>query len=66
MLSPTFADANFSLAFYQVLSHAVELVGAPFIFWITDLSIKDPFYVLPVLMTIAMFVLAKNYADNDH
>lgn len=47
------------LAFYQVLSHAVELVGAPFIFWITDLSIKDPFYVLPVLMTIAMFVQQK-------
>ena len=32
-------------AFYQVLYNAVELVGSPFIFWITDLSTKDIFYV---------------------
>lgn len=43
------------IAFYQVLYNAIELVNAPFYFWITDLSIKDPFYVLPVLMGIAMF-----------
>ena len=42
-------------AFYQVLFNAYELVEAPFYFWVTDLSIKDPFYVLPVLMGIAMF-----------
>ena len=42
-------------AFYQVLYNAVELVGAPFCFWITDLSEKDAFYVLPVLMGAAMF-----------
>jgi YidC/Oxa1 family membrane protein insertase len=42
-------------AFYQVLYNTVELVNAPFFFWITDLSIKDPYYVLPVLMGIAMF-----------
>jgi YidC/Oxa1 family membrane protein insertase len=46
-------------AFYKVLNHAVELVGAPFIFWITDLSNKDPYYVLPVLMTVAMFLQQK-------
>ena len=46
-------------AFYKVLNHAVELVGAPFIFWITDLSNKDPYYVLPVLMTGAMFLQQK-------
>ncbi len=42
-------------AFYQVLYNAVELVGAPFYFWITDLSEKDPYYVLPILMGAAMF-----------
>lgn len=42
-------------AFYQVLYNAVELVNAPFMGWVQDLSIKDPLYILPVLMAIAMF-----------
>ncbi len=42
-----------------MLSEAVELVGAPFIFWIHDLSIKDPIYILPVLMGISMFLQQK-------
>lgn len=46
-------------AFYKVLYSAVELVDAPFILWITDLSSKDQFYVLPVLMGIAMFLNTK-------
>ena len=46
-------------AFYQVLYHAVELVNAPFIFWIKDLSIKDPFYVLPLLMGATFFIQTK-------
>jgi YidC/Oxa1 family membrane protein insertase len=46
-------------AFYKVLNHAVELVGAPLGFWIHDLSHKDPFYILPVLMTAAMFLQQK-------
>lgn len=46
-------------AFYKVLYAAVELVGAPFAFWIVDLSIKDPFYVLPVLMALSMFLQQK-------
>lgn len=41
-------------AFYKVLYNAVELVGAPFYGWITDLSVKDPYYVLPVLMGLSM------------
>ena len=41
-------------AFYQVLSSAVELVRAPFCLWIDDLSEKDPYYVLPILMGLAM------------
>lgn len=46
-------------AFYKVLHAAVELVDAPFILWIHDLSNKDPYYVLPVLMTGAMFLQQK-------
>ncbi len=46
-------------AFYKVLYAAVELVDAPFYGWIHDLSNKDPFYVLPVLMTGAMFLQQK-------
>jgi YidC/Oxa1 family membrane protein insertase len=46
-------------AFYKVLNHSVELVGAPFFFWIHDLSNKDPYFVLPVLMTGAMFLQQK-------
>jgi YidC/Oxa1 family membrane protein insertase len=46
-------------AFYQVLGEAIELVGAPYIFWIKDLSHKDPFFVLPILMTAAMWLQQK-------
>ncbi len=44
------------LGFYDLLERAIELRGAPFAFWIHDLSAKDPTYILPILMTIAMFV----------
>ena len=43
------------LALYWVLIESVELRQAPFIFWIHDLSVKDPFYVLPILMGVSMF-----------
>jgi len=44
------------IALYYVLLEAVQLRQAPFVFWIHDLSAKDPFYVLPILMGISMFV----------
>ncbi|MBU0455799.1 MAG: membrane protein insertase YidC [Pseudomonadota bacterium] len=47
------------LALYWVLLSSVELRQAPFIFWIHDLSAKDPYYILPVLMGISMFVQQK-------
>ena len=46
-------------ALYKVLMIAIALRGAPFVLWITDLSAKDPYYVLPVLMGISMFVQQK-------
>jgi YidC/Oxa1 family membrane protein insertase len=44
------------IALYYVLLESVELRQSPFIFWIKDLSLKDPYYVLPVIMGITMFM----------
>lgn len=46
-------------ALYQVLVSTIELRQAPFALWLTDLSVKDPYYVLPILMGIAMFIQQK-------
>jgi YidC/Oxa1 family membrane protein insertase len=47
------------IALYWVLMESVELRGAPFIFWIDNLSAKDPLYILPVIMGVSMFVQQK-------
>jgi YidC/Oxa1 family membrane protein insertase len=47
------------IALYYVLIAAVEMRGAPWIGWITDLSAPDPFYVLPVLMGITSIIQVK-------
>lgn len=47
------------IALYWVLLESVELRQAPFIGWIKDLSLKDPYYVLPVLYGASMFVMQK-------
>jgi YidC/Oxa1 family membrane protein insertase len=47
------------IALYNVLLRAIELRGAPFIFWITDLSVKDPYYVLPIVMGLTMVIQQK-------
>jgi len=44
------------IALYWVLLESVQLRHAPFFFWISDLSIKDPYFVLPILMGISMFI----------
>lgn len=44
------------IGFYNLLSHAIELRGQPWILWIHDLSLKDPYYITPLLMTVAMFI----------
>ncbi len=43
-------------ALYKVLLIAIELRGAPFILWIDDLSKKDPYYILPIVMGITMYI----------
>jgi YidC/Oxa1 family membrane protein insertase len=47
------------IALYWVLLESVELRQAPFMFWLNDLSVKDPFYVLPVIMGVSMFIQQK-------
>jgi YidC/Oxa1 family membrane protein insertase len=47
------------LALYWVLLSAVELRHAPFALWIKDLSAADPYYVLPVIYGITMFITTK-------
>ncbi len=44
------------IALYWVLSEAVELRQAPFIFWLQDLSAKDPYFILPVVYGVSMFI----------
>ena len=47
------------IALYWVLLAAIELRHAPFMLWIQDLSALDPYYVLPVLMTVTMIIQTK-------
>jgi YidC/Oxa1 family membrane protein insertase len=47
------------IALYWVLLESVELRQAPWILWIQDLSTRDPFFILPVLMGLTMFIQYK-------
>ena len=47
------------IALYWVLLGAVEMRDAPWILWIKDLASADPYYILPVIMIISMFVQTK-------
>jgi YidC/Oxa1 family membrane protein insertase len=56
---PILIQIPFFLAFYWVLLESVEMRQAPFLAWITDLSSRDPFFILPILMGGAMFAQFK-------
>lgn len=47
------------IALYWVLLGAVEMRNAPWVLWIADLSVKDPYYVLPLLMGATMLIQTK-------
>jgi YidC/Oxa1 family membrane protein insertase len=47
------------IALYWVLLGTVEMRGAPWLGWITDLSIKDPTFILPLIMGATMFLQTK-------
>lgn len=52
---PILIQMPFFLAFYWVLLESVEMRQAPFALWITDLSSRDPYFILPLIMGAAMF-----------
>jgi YidC/Oxa1 family membrane protein insertase len=56
---PMLVQIPFFIALYWVLLESVELRQAPWILWLDDLSIKDPFFVLPLIMGVSMFVQQK-------
>jgi YidC/Oxa1 family membrane protein insertase len=47
------------IALYWVLMESVELRHSPFILWINDLSVMDPYFVLPLIMGVSMFIQQK-------
>jgi len=47
------------IALYWVLLASVEMRNAPWLGWVTDLSAPDPYYILPVVMAITMFIQTK-------
>ncbi len=55
---PILLTMPFLIAFYRVLTVAIELRGASFL-WIPDLSQKDPLFITPVLMAASMFVMQR-------
>ena len=56
---PILIQMPFFLAFYWVLLESVEMRQAPFALWIGDLSSRDPFFILPLIMGAAMFFQQK-------
>ena len=56
---PMFLQMPVFIALFNVLNTTIELRQAPFCCWITDLSTKDPYYVLPIIMGVSMILQQK-------
>lgn len=56
---PMLLQIPFFIALYNILYTTIELRQAPFLLWIKDLSDKDPYYVLPIIMGITMVIQQK-------
>jgi YidC/Oxa1 family membrane protein insertase len=56
---PLLLQMPFFFAFWNMLSVSIEMRQAPWLLWIRDLSQHDPFYVLPILMAITMFLMQR-------
>ena len=56
---PLLIQIPFFIAFYWVLLESVEIRQAPFYFWLDDLSSRDPYFVLPLIMGVVMFFQQK-------
>lgn len=53
---PIFIQFPIWIALFQMLRNSVELYNQPFMLWINDLTLPDPYFVLPVLMGASMFI----------
>ncbi len=53
---PMLIQIPFFIAYYWVLIESVEMRQAPFALWITDLSARDPYFILPLLNAGAMYL----------
>ena len=53
---PMFIQFPVFFALYRVLGESIELYQSPFFFWIKDMSLKDPYYIFPVLSGLVMFI----------
>jgi YidC/Oxa1 family membrane protein insertase len=64
---PILLQVPIFFAIYRVLQNASELQSAPWILWIEDLSLKDPYFILPLLMGATMFwhqrITPTNFTD---
>jgi YidC/Oxa1 family membrane protein insertase len=56
---PMFIQIPVFVALFNILYMTIELRQAPFMLWIKDLSVQDPYYVLPILMGVTMFIQQK-------
>ncbi|MEA3497947.1 MAG: membrane protein insertase YidC [Campylobacterota bacterium] len=56
---PVLLQIPIFFAIYRVLLNAIELKGAEWIFWIEDLSLMDPYFIIPILMGATMFLQQK-------
>jgi YidC/Oxa1 family membrane protein insertase len=56
---PMFLQMPVFVALFNVLYTTIDLRQAPFMLWVKDLSVQDPFYVLPILMGATMFIQQK-------
>ncbi len=59
---PMLVQVPVFFAWYWVLRDSVEMRQAPFILWVNDLSARDPLFVLPALMAVAMFIQTKYFS----
>lgn len=56
---PMFFQIPIFVALFNILYMTIELRQAPFMLWVKDLSVQDPYYVLPILMGVTMFIQQK-------
>lgn len=62
---PIFIQTPIFFGLNAALRNAIELYHAPFVFWLRDLSVADPYYILPVAIGLSIFFSMKGAAASD-